>query len=498
MIIKRPCLIWLIGFLWFLSAYFIQDLSAFDYDDSEKMTYEDLLEQAKNLVATYPDLLRIEILGQSTKGREIVALTLSKGAPSYIGIDAGIHARENIGSFVLLETLERYVEEISRPGSHRFSYDIHDLIDHISLRAILCANPDGFEQLISYPNWKANANGVDLNRNFACEYYNGVDWISFWGLSEGDEPPYYYSDHPSYAYFSGYSPDSESETKIIKSFYQAYDYRSFLSLHTRGKLIYYERSYLPSLYQFSAKRLATEIQKYNQFTLIDSSTSLGDEYYSQSSGTVTDWLSGHFLKPALTLELMPIGSSQPPPTELRNEALSDFLEVPLAMMFQAVKEDYYDYKVYVNQKFFADYPTSNYAYGVAAKMGGYVAIFKGSPHEWAAANELKNMGIIKGDYRLTDSISHIELITLLIRCLYPMDLVPEVADFKDVSPDHWGHKYAVLARYYGLVTGKYFFPNDLIHKNDAKTRFQIPSESDFLTRGDVFLYLQKRLKELSL
>ncbi|MBN2221022.1 MAG: S-layer homology domain-containing protein [Vallitaleaceae bacterium] len=494
----KTCFLLLLNILFL--EFFFSDTStyALDYDHAATMNYEDLLDAAYELAENYPDFIQIETLGYSVQGKEIVSLTLSKGAEASIGMDAGIHARENITSFILLETLERYAEELSSPGSHSFSYDLHDLIENLSIRTILNANPDGFELLLQDPSWKANKNGVDLNRNFACEYYNGVDWIPFWGVEEGEEKPYYYSERPSAAYFSGYAPDSEPETKTIKDFYQSFDFRSYLSIHTRGQLLFFERTYLPSLYQFRSKDLAEEIRSNNQFYLMDSTLFDEEDSYYSSSGTITDWLSGEFLKPAITIELMPASSLQPPPQALWADALEDFLNVPLAMMSQALQSSYYDFKVYVNQEFYADYPTLNYAYGVAAKYKGFVAIYKGSPHEWTAANELKQKGIIKGDLRIQDKVTRMELLTLLIRSLYPMDFVPEVADFKDVGQAHWGYSYANLARYYGLASGKYLNPNDFISKEEALTTYGIASSGDFLTRGDVFLYISRRLKGLSL
>ena len=473
----------LINILFLEFFFFDTSACALDYDHAATMNYEDLLDAAYELAESYPDFIQIETLGYSAKGREIVSLSLSKGAEASIGIDAGIHARENITSFILLETLERYAEELSTPGSHTFSYDLHRLIKNLSLRAILNANPDGFEMLLKDPSWKANGNGVDLNRNFACEYFNGVNWIPFWGVA---------------AYFSGYTPDSEPETKAIKNFYQSFDFRSYLSMHTRGQLLFFERSYLPSLYQFRAKALAEEIRLNNQFHFMDSTQLNEDDSNYSSSGTVTDWLSGEFLKPALTIEFMPAGSLQPPPQELWADALEDFINVPLAMMQQALQNSYYDYKVYVNQEFYADYPTSNYAYGVAAKYKGYVAIYKGSPHEWTAANELKQKGIIKGELRIQDKVTRMELLTLLIRSLYAMDFVPEVQDFKDVGQAHWGYSYANLARYYGLASGKYLSPNDFISQEEAFSTYGIIASGDTLTRGDVCLYISRQLKRLPL
>jgi len=223
----------------------VSSFGVLDYDKGGTMSYEDLLNSAYALEKEYPDLIDLVVLGQSTQGLDIVSITLSTGGLKYISIDAGIHAREYVSSFVLLETLEMYCQELSSPGRHSLEYNLHELINQVSISTILSVNPDGMNLTQADPNWKANANGVDLNRNFDSKYFFNNKLYDIWGWDGTSDKTWAYSSEPSYAYFSGYTPDSEIEVQVAKEFYKTKDFRLFMTMHTRGQILYYDRPNMP-------------------------------------------------------------------------------------------------------------------------------------------------------------------------------------------------------------------------------------------------------------
>lgn len=86
-----------------------------------------------------------------------------------------------------------------------------------------CREADGADGRDYWKNWKANARGVDLNRNF------DVGWQEFQG-----------SLRPSSERYKGDVPASETETQAILSIPQRYPVVGCMAYHSSGNLVYWD------------------------------------------------------------------------------------------------------------------------------------------------------------------------------------------------------------------------------------------------------------------
>jgi PKD repeat protein len=146
-------------------------------------TYPAYLELLDDFVATYPDLCRKVEFGTTVQGRKLCALVLSNNvnvreAEPQVFWSSSMHGDETTGYVLML----RYIDYLlSNYGTDsRITY----LLNNLEIWICPLANPDGTYRSGSNNGGstingatRANANNVDLNRNYK-------DW--------------YYGDHPDY------------------------------------------------------------------------------------------------------------------------------------------------------------------------------------------------------------------------------------------------------------------------------------------------------------
>jgi len=203
---------------------------------SEKYDYTDLSRDSKALEKKYPAACRVVSAGKSLEGRELWVLILGdKNAKTQIFIQASIHARESMTA--LLAMLQ--AEDLLKKGVPE------DVCFHI----LPMANPDGVtisQQAVMkdaladiyasdiamgythataanyLPYWKANAVGVDINRNFSI------------GFGQGDARSI-----PSFALYSGQTPEDQPESSALAEYMRSHDFTAVLSYHSFGSIVYY-------------------------------------------------------------------------------------------------------------------------------------------------------------------------------------------------------------------------------------------------------------------
>lgn len=121
-----------------------------------------------------------QIIGQSVYGKDIVVHTFGNGDKNILFV-GGIHGGYEWNSVVLAERMIGY-----------FSSNLEVIPDNVTVSIIPVLNPDGLAlvtggvinnlQLEDVTNWSAdgtgrfNANGIDLNRNFACKWQPQASW----------------------------------------------------------------------------------------------------------------------------------------------------------------------------------------------------------------------------------------------------------------------------------------------------------------------------------
>lgn len=157
----------------------------------------------------YPsDQFRVGSLGLTYGKRHIYVCHLGNtDAERQFAVTASIHGREYINTTLLLHMMEYYLE--------------HMWIG-ICVSFIPMANPDGVSIAMNSDarHWKANGNGIDLNRNFPSGF----------GLSPDRDK-----------YNPGNSPADQLETQHLMEFVNSLaNPIGIIHYHSRGNLIYYD------------------------------------------------------------------------------------------------------------------------------------------------------------------------------------------------------------------------------------------------------------------
>ncbi len=147
-------------------------------------------------------------IGFSVKGCPIPYFAVKNGGFPVAVLTGAIHAREYVTGYVLLKEIG-YLKTAVFPGK---------------VYVIPVVNPDGVKVVKSVKNYKANANGVDLNANFPARYGTGEKNVKRRGFSD----------------YIGKYPLSEEESKALYYFTESANPDFTLSLHTKGEEIYYD------------------------------------------------------------------------------------------------------------------------------------------------------------------------------------------------------------------------------------------------------------------
>ncbi|HET9497314.1 MAG TPA: M14 family zinc carboxypeptidase [Candidatus Limnocylindria bacterium] len=193
---------------------------------------QDELEQ---LAADNPDLVRLEDIGTTHQGRDILAVRLTDGGrpnkPTVLYTSLQ-HAREWISGEVNRRTLHYFIDQY-RAGD----LATRDLLRRVELWFVIVANPDGYQ--FTFDNerlWRKNlrdnnndgqitiGDGVDPNRNFA----------DHWGYdNEGSSPD------PADDTYRGPSAASEPETQAIQGLINRIKPKFMSNIHSFGEWLLY-------------------------------------------------------------------------------------------------------------------------------------------------------------------------------------------------------------------------------------------------------------------
>ena len=207
----------------------------------------------------YPAHFDYGSLGATADGREIYCLRLGSGNGSrQIVSDVAIHGSEYLNPPAVMYAVEYYLKNYDTPVYEGFT--VRELLRDTDLYIIPMLNPDGVTISQSGPDalrdpvlaarvkeicaswaalgetdadeetyyriWKANANGVDLNRNYLFEHSR----LTY------DTGVY----RPADAEFAGVRVSPEAETAAFKALVNGLSNPvAALSIHSQGELIYW-------------------------------------------------------------------------------------------------------------------------------------------------------------------------------------------------------------------------------------------------------------------
>ena len=248
----------------------------------------------------YSDNIEINIIGSSHDNRDIYEVILGKSNKKHVLIHAGIHGREYLTSLLIMKQIEYYLKNYENGKYYGIKY--RDLFNSVTFHLIPMVNPDGItisqigikgikdEKLKDsiyecYYNdlnarytcdrfknylrkWKANAIGVDLNRNFDA------------GWNEINQ-----SKKCSFENYKGKCCNSEPESKALVNLVNKYNFISTVSYHSSGNLIYWD--YRDSLVKNECSELADLISSVTGYTKEKSDS----EYSEVIPGGFKDWAS---------------------------------------------------------------------------------------------------------------------------------------------------------------------------------------------------------------
>jgi len=137
--------------------------------DAEADSSEDAMEEVVDDTKT--------LIGKSVEGRDIMAYHFGTGEKEILFV-GGIHGGYSANTSELMYELKDYLES-----------GAEIVPENVKVTVVPLLNPDGLTKLVANPDNKTaarfNANNVDLNRNFDCDWTGESTWRSQ-SVSGGD------------------------------------------------------------------------------------------------------------------------------------------------------------------------------------------------------------------------------------------------------------------------------------------------------------------------
>ncbi len=260
--------------------------------------YDTLRRELYALVGKYP-FMRLERLGKSSMGREILAIRIGN-RPSYSLYAAAFHGKERITSAVALRFAERLCEAIT-VGGNISGISARRMFADRGIIIIPMVNPDGCDIAVngakaclpspekieaicggSFNDWNANGRGVDINRNFDAGWQIQRELDSQDGITG-----------PAPSRYGGSRPESEAETSALTSLCRRMNIACVMALHTQGEEIYWKYG---DRTPACAERMARILGASSGYTVTEPKE-------LASHAGFKDWFINEFGRPGFTVEL---------------------------------------------------------------------------------------------------------------------------------------------------------------------------------------------------
>lgn len=206
----------------------------------KKYSYGEMSRDIQQLNKKYHGIVSYEIVGESADGRNIYDVIIGNPeAKKTMLVVSTLHAREYMASLLCMNQIEFY---LSHYWQSIQGEKVNHVLDKISIHYVVMANPDGVaisqfgfdairdkrlrEKLRrmsgSATRWKANARGVDLNRNFPFKF-------NVHGKAGGEG-------------YSGRYATSESETQaivqLVERLRKSTQLKGVINYHAMGSIIF--------------------------------------------------------------------------------------------------------------------------------------------------------------------------------------------------------------------------------------------------------------------
>lgn len=354
------------------------------------------------LKEAYPNLIEIEKIGESIDHEPIYVVRMTddisryhanelyyKANKMHMLVEAGTHAREVINPAIVVKMIEDYCKDYG-DNSTLPNYNVKALLQSHVFHFIPLSNPDGYDlakfgfksvetpeaqkALLKlkdnkYSKYKSNLRGIDLNRNYNSDYYDASTgkWETYWEKTKNANAP----TKPARELFHGVSPASEPESKALSQYLIKYDFRSFLSYHSQGQVVYFNKRSMGKDYDKYAEKLASLVALQSGYKLVKSQTS------KPTYGYMGDYAAFQTYKPAITVE-----TTKKISTDKKYYHLKEYQRVstlPLMMALEAKKKGYFQYRLYQEGHYIRDFEAELIANAFAARQNAVVINGEGMP-----------------------------------------------------------------------------------------------------------------------
>jgi hypothetical protein len=192
-----------------------------------------------------PQLIKLEVIGHTGQGREIIALKMTQGAKEVpdnsrpaVLYSSTQHAREWISTEVNRRLVQWFIDRWRANNK-----PIKDMLKQRELWFVLVCNPDGYQYTFQSPStrlWRKNlreqngtpgtqvGDGVDPNRNYDAHWNYDGEGSS--GAISSDT-------------YRGPSAASEPETQAIAGLFNRVDFRLQSNFHSFGPWLLYPQGW---------------------------------------------------------------------------------------------------------------------------------------------------------------------------------------------------------------------------------------------------------------
>lgn len=295
-------------------------MNRFIVNTSDTYFLDEIYKDIDELCDVYSGILSKRVIGRSVEGRDIVSLRLKGKRNNLLDnptvlIVGGIHAREDFSVMLCMKMIDYYcnycMEEKSFEG-----FDVKSNLDKVTMYFVPVVNPDGLnivhngleassnynilkEMKIwgeNHTYWKANANGVDLNKNF-----DDGNWDIRTCVPGTDVPC---SDR-----FKGYEPNSEPETQALVNFCNENNFTLMATYHCSGNCTFWADSGTHNSFNGLDEKIMDELN--NKYIYRKTKISQDPKIYGCG---FENWFRARMKRPAFCIELSPFveGGKQHP------------------------------------------------------------------------------------------------------------------------------------------------------------------------------------------
>lgn len=280
------------------------------------LSFEELEQEIKKTALENPSV-SLRSFGESEDNRPLYALETGTGEKAVI-ILGGVHGRESVNPAVLVQIV-RDIAYLLKEGDPVTT----ELLKEYRLIFIPLLNPDGYEiartgfstirneklqkeaveKQIPYEEWKGNARGIDLNRNFPSVSYRAENAKEYAG--------------------------SEAESRALIRLIRENKNAGMLDFHSRGQVIYYYRKAMGNAYNERQLRLAQYLREESGYE-----PGRPEEEFAVDGigGNTVHFYSEYTKMPAITIETISSYAKFPLPAFWQKTVYEQIKNLPLIFL----------------------------------------------------------------------------------------------------------------------------------------------------------------------